>query len=398
MKTEIGSYEAKTKLPELLRQVKKGRSFTITNRGEPIADLVPSSKSVKKDKAAAVEANINVNFASVLANSGVDYRVILISRHREEPRDADANEETLTSICVQVPLSGLASCNGSDEPVFSDRFFQYSIKIESDDSFDAALDTYEPPFESSKREEKYHHAPLGWSAWLRPGAKKVFLEVTDADELEDADDPAQAISATSFVSELQRMAPEHFGADPTHPSFVFHSIVGLVEKDPPTAPYLPADSVTLETCKGNFDPSNSDSDSDNDTVTNAGQTYQELSRLTGGLRFPLCQFDAYDVVFQRIAQDVVLTRGVACDFPIPRPPPGRELNLDNVAIAYASGTVGTTAQLGQAPTVDACQPDAFYIADGRLNLCPESCSRVRSDPLAAVTVLFTCESQIIVPR
>lgn len=56
MKREIGSYEAKTKLPELLRQVKKGKSFTITNRGEPIADLVPSSESVKKSKAAAVEA------------------------------------------------------------------------------------------------------------------------------------------------------------------------------------------------------------------------------------------------------------------------------------------------------------------------------------------------------
>ncbi len=42
MKIEIGSYEAKTKLPELLRQVKTGKSFTITNRGKAIADLVPS--------------------------------------------------------------------------------------------------------------------------------------------------------------------------------------------------------------------------------------------------------------------------------------------------------------------------------------------------------------------
>ncbi len=55
MKTEIGSYEAKTKLPELLRQVKAGKSFTITNRGEAIADLVPSSGLRTKDKSAAVE-------------------------------------------------------------------------------------------------------------------------------------------------------------------------------------------------------------------------------------------------------------------------------------------------------------------------------------------------------
>jgi prevent-host-death family protein len=54
MKTIIGSYEAKTKLPELLRQVKAGKSFTITNRGEAIADLVPSAGARAKDKVAAV--------------------------------------------------------------------------------------------------------------------------------------------------------------------------------------------------------------------------------------------------------------------------------------------------------------------------------------------------------
>lgn len=55
MKTEIGSYEAKTKLPELLRQVKAGKSFTITNRGVPIADLVPSKAKSKEDRIEAIE-------------------------------------------------------------------------------------------------------------------------------------------------------------------------------------------------------------------------------------------------------------------------------------------------------------------------------------------------------
>ena len=55
MKIEIGSYEAKTKLPELLRQVKAGKSFTITNRGEAIADLVPCAGAKVKDKVAATE-------------------------------------------------------------------------------------------------------------------------------------------------------------------------------------------------------------------------------------------------------------------------------------------------------------------------------------------------------
>ncbi len=54
-KIEIGSYEAKTRLPELLRLVRTGKSFTITNHGKAIADLVPSAGAMKKDKAAAAE-------------------------------------------------------------------------------------------------------------------------------------------------------------------------------------------------------------------------------------------------------------------------------------------------------------------------------------------------------
>lgn len=55
MKTEIGAYEAKTRLPELLRAVKAGQRFTITNRGRAIADLVPSEEADGADPRAAIE-------------------------------------------------------------------------------------------------------------------------------------------------------------------------------------------------------------------------------------------------------------------------------------------------------------------------------------------------------
>jgi prevent-host-death family protein len=54
-RVEIGAYEAKTRLPELLRKVKEGQRFTITNRGEAIADLVPSEHAKRGDPTAAVE-------------------------------------------------------------------------------------------------------------------------------------------------------------------------------------------------------------------------------------------------------------------------------------------------------------------------------------------------------
>jgi prevent-host-death family protein len=55
MNTQIGAYEAKTRLPELLRQVRAGKRFTITNRGEAIADLVPSATGGTLDARAAIE-------------------------------------------------------------------------------------------------------------------------------------------------------------------------------------------------------------------------------------------------------------------------------------------------------------------------------------------------------
>jgi prevent-host-death family protein len=71
-KTEIGAYEAKTRLPELLRQVKAGRRYTITNRGEAVADLVPSEAGRTRDHKAVIE-----KFQAFLARNPIRGRVNL---------------------------------------------------------------------------------------------------------------------------------------------------------------------------------------------------------------------------------------------------------------------------------------------------------------------------------
>lgn len=45
----VGSYEAKTRLPELLRSVEQGESITITRRGVPIARLVGIEHRFRED-------------------------------------------------------------------------------------------------------------------------------------------------------------------------------------------------------------------------------------------------------------------------------------------------------------------------------------------------------------
>ena len=56
MSTEIGAYEAKSKLPEILRRVEAGERFTVTNRGVPVADITPTSTASKANAKLAVQA------------------------------------------------------------------------------------------------------------------------------------------------------------------------------------------------------------------------------------------------------------------------------------------------------------------------------------------------------
>lgn len=56
MFTEVGAFDAKTKLSELLREVQSGQRYTITVRGRPVADLVPSEQARRQDVMLAVQA------------------------------------------------------------------------------------------------------------------------------------------------------------------------------------------------------------------------------------------------------------------------------------------------------------------------------------------------------
>ena len=329
--------------------------------------LVLDNSGSMADELQAVEDNINQNFATILQQSGVDYRVILISRHRREVRAPSG--ESSTSICVTAPLSGLQTCP-APIPVLSDHFFQYSIQIQSTDSLDQILALY------NARDQKFNLTLVGYSEWLRAGAKKVFLEMTDDNA---------ALPVDTFISKLTQLVPAQFGTDPAHPNFVFHSIIGIQQKSPVTAPYQPDEPIQTAKCTGG-----------GDKVANAGVTYQELSKRSGGLRFPICEFASYDSVFTTIAKDVVVKSQLACDFDIPPSPAGQQINPDNVAVQYTKGGDTTPAQFGQAKTAADCQAGAFYIANNHIYLCPDTCTTVKADGAAQVNVLFTCQSTIIV--
>jgi hypothetical protein len=338
--------------------------------------IVLDNSGSMHEEMGAVENNINKNFANILSSSGVDYRVILLSRHRHGARTTGETEAN-TSVCVTAPLSGLATCP-AELPVFTDRFYQYGEKIESFDALNWVLDAYNKPPGDDDFEDL---APNGYSPWLRAGAKKVILVLTDDNEGNSGDD--NPLTIDQFLQRLSQLSSTHFGT-PEAPSFVFHSIIGLLEKSDPTQAYLPTEPVQTAKCTGN-----------GASIPDSGRLYQELSIKTGGLRFPICQFPGYDAVFRRIAEDVTSKTSLRCDFAVPMPPSGTTLELDKVAVNHVQPS-GNKIKFGQAKVPADCQADAFYIENNRVWLCPEACDAVKADVGADVEVLFTCESQIII--
>lgn len=53
---EIGSYELKTHLAEVLDAVEQGESVLVTRHGKPIARLLPNAVAEREDVSTAVEA------------------------------------------------------------------------------------------------------------------------------------------------------------------------------------------------------------------------------------------------------------------------------------------------------------------------------------------------------
>lgn len=72
----IGAYEAKSRLPEYLRKVREGQAFTITQRGEPIAELKPAGASSRR-RAAQAALRMRAFMLEPDAVPGIDIKALI---------------------------------------------------------------------------------------------------------------------------------------------------------------------------------------------------------------------------------------------------------------------------------------------------------------------------------
>src|SRR5687768_6932171 len=94
--------------------------------------LIVDNSGSMAEEIDAVQRNINQNLAQRIAATGIDYRVIVLSRHGQPDLSPDAETR---SICVSSPLSD-TDCNPAPPaPAITERFFHYSVEIGSRDAW-----------------------------------------------------------------------------------------------------------------------------------------------------------------------------------------------------------------------------------------------------------------------
>lgn len=301
----------------------------------------------------AVENNVNVNFAQIIEQSGIDYRVILLAKHGSAAADQ--------SICIRSPLSGTSCSPIPAAPVNGARFFHYDTEISSTNSLTRILSTY-------AMTDVHGFAPGGWKSWLRPDSVKTFIEITD--------DRSQ-ITAATFETGLFALEPAGTFGSAMQRNYIFHSIIGIPAKSPPTEAWGPTEPKQNTDCP---------------TAANPGPQYEDLSILTGGLRFPVCETGSYDAVFRAAAQDVIASAMISCEFTPPAPPEGN--SYDQAYIEYTPGSGGAVQIFRQVADVASCSDTGFTrnATTHKITLCPAACAKVKADDAAKLQVLYACKA------
>jgi len=348
---------------------------------------------------AAVVDNINVDFASIIEASGIDYRVIMVSRYGQLNY---APNPTNYSVCIGPPL-GNAACPDPNTTapalVNTARFFHHSTDIGSNNMWCRLLDAYDSPDEIPNQRTGWTDlAPNGFQDWLRPEAFKVFIGITDDDPLisgsqgcaNTAFDSTLA-GAQSFDQALRTLAPTQFGAYDTNApdagrNYRWYSIVGMSAKAAPdtTVPYEPTEPIVNTVC--------TNGGGDNDGVAD-GEGYQHLSIMTGGLRYSNCLNDDFDAIFNAIAEGVIEGAQASCEYDVPIPTNGI-VDFDQTVVSYhPAGNAAQAVNLTRVPTDLDCgaEPAFYFNSDNtKIFLCPTTCTTVQADPAAQVAINFGC--------
>ena len=255
----------------------------VSQRALDIVVVVDNSGSMGP-KISSLEDELYDHLVALQIADGVDTRVIVVSKHGD-----NASE----SVCFESPLSSVPGDGCSTPPLqpgITDIFKHYSVEIGSLDSWCLLISTFD-----GTTPDEFALALNGWSEWLREGALKLILMMSDdgvmCGSFDDGDSIAGGAAAAAAIDvDLTTLSPLHFGTS-SNRNYVVHSLVGLVANAPPSEPWPPSSPVKQSICPG---------------AVSAGTGHQGMSILTGGLRFPVCSTTDFASFLEDVSEDTTL--------------------------------------------------------------------------------------------
>lgn len=327
------------------------------------------------------------DFAALIASSGIDYRVIVLSlRGRGE---LSVMGRTRYGVCIQPPLAGDDSCGDGS------RFFHVSADIHSTQPVEQILGTLGQTSGYTAGEQ---HGSPPWRHLLRDGATKTLVVVTDDNSrtcdrpvgtCASSDPPLSATSLEDFPG-----GPNPFNSRTLGPGirtsaygtlfdgYTFSALYGWGSATDPDVPCTYPGGATPPA---------------------PGWTYTELVSRTSGVRAQICDgAAAWAPFFDDVASAVTRSSRIDCTIPLPSPPDDMLLDPNRVNVVIRSAD-GTTSTVGRVPDAAACDARGGWHYDAstpptQLILCPATCEAARealSAPGTGIEVLFGCDSVLI---
>jgi hypothetical protein len=188
-----------------------------------------------------------------------------------------------------------------------------------------------------------------WKSALRTAAAKHIVIVTDDNS---------SMPAATFDSQLKALDP------PTFAGYKFNGIFSYTK------------------CP---------------TAAKAGTVYQTLVQQTGGVSGDLC-LQSFKPVFDKLATAVVAGSKIACDIPMPKPPPGKKVNLYQVTVEVAAGSGAAPQKIPRVDGAGQCGTGGWYYdsstAPSRIVLCPSTCAWAQGLAGAKLAVGLGCLAEI----
>lgn len=277
-----------------------------------------------------IKANINGQFADILAASGLDYQVIMV---------ATKGVGTF-QVCAAPPLGGP---NCGDNPPF---YRVIPQTVGSTNALSLLLSTYDNA-----------NLALRWDQYLRMDALKAFIVVTDDNS---------SLPAASFDTQLLAKQPAGMFGTAEDRKYVFHGIVGVSANDP---------SVKCG------------------SAVNTGAQYQTLGNLTGGKLLPVCAAD-YSPLFQEIAKGIVDSIACELPVPSVASGGAFDPNDVSLRFVPESGAPVSVARVQDATQCagDGWHYDD-NASPKKLVLCSQTCQTVQASQSAKMDIIVGCPGQ-----